>query len=69
MTVEIVPVADKATIKRFIKVPFLVHEGDKSFVPPLISEREEAFDPAKNELVRRSEVRFWIARKGGRDAR
>ena len=36
-------------------------------MPPLISEREEAFDPAKNELVRRSEVRFWIARRDGQD--
>ncbi len=67
MTVEILPVTDKATMKRFIRVPFLVHEHDKSFVPPLISEREESFDPAKNELVRRSEVRFWIARRDGRD--
>src|SRR6185437_14473873 len=67
MTVEIVPVTDKATMKRFIKVPFLVHKDDKSFIPPLVSEREEAFDPARNELVRRSTVRFWIARKDGRD--
>ena len=67
MTIEIVPVADKATMKRFIRVPFLVHREDKAWVPPLISEREEAFDPAKNELVRRSEVRFWIARRDGQD--
>lgn len=67
MTVEIVQVADKATMGRFIRVPFLVHKNDKMWVPPLISEREEAFDPAKNELVRRSEVRFWIARRDGRD--
>jgi hypothetical protein len=67
MTVEIVQVTDKATMKRFIRVPFLVHKDDEFWVPPLISEREEAFDPAKNELVRRSEVRFWIARRDGRD--
>ncbi len=67
MTIEIVHVTDKATMRRFIRVPFLVHKNDKMWVPPLISEREEAFDPAKNELVRRSEVRFWIARRDGRD--
>jgi hypothetical protein len=67
MTIEIVQVTDKATMRRFIRVPFLVHKNDKMWVPPLISEREEAFDPAKNELVRRSEVRFWIARRDGRD--
>jgi hypothetical protein len=67
MTLEIIPVTDKATLKRFIRVPFLVHKDDASWVPPLISEREEAFTPSKNELVRRSEVRFWIARRDGRD--
>jgi hypothetical protein len=67
MTVEIVQVTDKAMLKRFIKVPFLIQKDDKNWVPPLISEREEAFNPAKNELVRRSEVRFWIARRDGRD--
>jgi hypothetical protein len=67
MTVEIVKVTDRATLLRFIKVPFLVHKDDKSWVPPLIMEREESFNPAKNELVRRSEVVFWIARRDGRD--
>jgi hypothetical protein len=67
MTVDIIPVADKATLRRFIRVPFLVHKDDRSWVPPLISEREEAFTPSKNELVRRSEVRFWIAQRNGQD--
>jgi hypothetical protein len=67
MTVEIVPVTDKALLKRFIKVPFLIQKDDKNWIPPLISERKEAFDPAKNQLVRRSEVRFWIAQRDGRD--
>ena len=67
MTVEIIPVADKAMLRRFIRVPFRVHKDDRSWVPPLISEREEAFTPSKNEFLRRSEVRFWIARCGGQD--
>ena len=67
MTVEIVKVTDKAMLMRFIKVPFLVHKDDKSWVPPLLMEREEAFTPAKNEFLRRSEVVFWIARKNGHD--
>lgn len=67
MSLEIVPVTDKATMKRFIRVPFLVHKDDASWVPPLISEREEAFSASKNELVRRSDVAFWIARRDGQD--
>ena len=30
-------------------------------------EREEAFSPKDNEFLRRTEVRFWIARRDGRD--
>src|SRR5215470_1088528 len=30
-------------------------------------EREEAFSPKDNEFLRRAEVRFWIARRDGRD--
>jgi hypothetical protein len=67
MTVEIVQVTDKATLRRFIRVPFTVHKDDKTWVPPLLSEREEAFTPSKNEFLRRAEVRFWIARRDGRD--
>ena len=46
MTVEILPVTDKAMLRRFIRVPFLVHEDDGNWIPPLISEREEAFTPS-----------------------
>ena len=67
MTVEILPVTGKVMLRRFIRVPFAVQKNDKNWIPPLISEREEAFTPAKNEFLRRSEVRFWIARHGGRD--
>jgi len=67
MTIEIVPVTDGATLQRFIRVPFAVHENDAAWVPPLLMERKEAFSPKDNELLRRAEVRFWIARRNGRD--
>jgi hypothetical protein len=67
MTLEIIPVTDKAELRRFIRVPFLVHKNDGTWVPPLLSEREEAFTPSKNEFLRRSEVRFWMARRDGKD--
>lgn len=67
MPVEIVAVTDKATLRRFIRVPFAVHKSDRAWIPPLLIEREQAFSPKHNEFVRRSEVRFWLARRGGRD--
>src|SRR6202008_4135054 len=43
------------------------HEHDKAWTPPLLMEREEAFSPKTNPFLRRAEVRFWLARRDGRD--
>jgi GNAT superfamily N-acetyltransferase len=67
MTVEIVRVTDSATLRRFIHVPFVVHENDSAWIPPLLTERKQAFSPRDNEFLRRAEVRFWLARRNGRD--
>ncbi len=67
MTIEIVPVTDRAMLRRFIRVPFAVHEHDSAWAPPLLMEREEAFSPKHNPFLRRAEVRFWLARRDGRD--
>jgi GNAT superfamily N-acetyltransferase len=66
MTVEIVRVTDSATLRRFIHVPFVVHENDSAWVPPLLMERKQAFSPRDNEFLRRAEVRFWLARRNSR---
>jgi hypothetical protein len=67
MTVEIVPVTDKAMLRRFIRVPFAVHEHDKAWAPPLLMEREQAFSPQENPFLRRAQVCFWLALRDGRD--
>lgn len=67
MTIEIVPVTDKTLLQRFIRVPFAVHQHDKTWSPPLLMEREEALSPKTNPFIRRAEVRFWLARRDGRD--
>ncbi|HVO45462.1 MAG TPA: hypothetical protein VMT29_03930 [Steroidobacteraceae bacterium] len=67
MTIEIIPVTDKGMLRRFIRVPFAVHEHDEAWTPPLLMEREEAFSPRTNPFLRRADVRFWLARRDGRD--
>jgi hypothetical protein len=67
MTIEILAVGDKALLRRFIRVPSEVHKRDDAWITPLTMEREEAFSPKDNEFLRRAEVRFWIARRDGRD--
>jgi hypothetical protein len=67
MTIEVVPVTDKAMLRRFIRVPFAVLAHDRAWTPPLMMEREEAFSPKTNPFLRRAEVRFWLAVRDGRD--
>jgi len=67
MSLEIVRVTDRAMLRRFIRVPFAVHEHDNAWAPPLLTEREQAFSPKDNPFLRRAEVRFWLARRNGRD--
>ena len=64
LTIE--PVASKAALKRFIRLPMRLNAGDPGWIPPLISEREAAFTP-KNPFFDHAEVQFWIACRDGRD--
>lgn len=64
LTIE--PVASKAALKRFIRLPMRLNAGDPAWIPPLISEREAAFTP-KNPFFDHAEVQFWIACRDGRD--
>jgi len=67
MSLEIIPVDDGVRLRRFIRVPFAVHRNDPAWIAPLIMERKQAFSPSSNAFLRRAEVRFWIARRDGRD--
>lgn len=64
--VDVVPVAGRAALDDFIRLPHRLHAGDPAFVPPLIIERREALDPARNPYFRHAETRFWLARRAGR---
>ncbi|MCR0981084.1 GNAT family N-acetyltransferase [Roseomonas populi] len=65
--VELVPVADRRGIERFIRLPNALMRGDPAWVPPLLLERREALSPAKNPWFRHAEAAFWIAQRDGRD--
>jgi hypothetical protein len=67
LPVDIVPVEDKAALQRLFRVPFAVNKDDRAWIPPLFMDRGQAFSAKHNEYVRRSEVRFWLAQRGGRD--
>ncbi len=67
ITVEAVAPGDAAAMRRFIRLPERLMRSDPAFVAPLRLEREEALSPAKNPFFQHAEVRFWLARRDGRD--
>ncbi|MDP3160310.1 MAG: dATP pyrophosphohydrolase, partial [Reyranella sp.] len=60
------PVATKADLKEFIRLPRRLYAGHKGWVAPLNVERQEAFSPTKNPLFQHAEVQFFLARRAGR---
>jgi len=64
--VEVRPVAGREDLDRFIRLPMALQGADPHYIPPLVMERREAFDPKRNPLFRHAEVQFFLAWRGGR---
>lgn len=65
IAVEVVPVSDGLDKDRFIKLQHQLYRGDLHFVPPLLMERHEFLDPAKNPFFLHADVQLFLARRGG----
>ncbi|MGZ9103735.1 MAG: dATP pyrophosphohydrolase [Rhodoplanes sp.] len=63
-TLRIEPVRDKQALNRFIAMPTALYHDDPNWVPPLLMERREHLDPAKNPFFAHAQVAFWLARRG-----
>jgi len=64
--VRVESVTTKRQKKEFIMFPFWLyrkHLRDPYWVPPLISEREEFFDPQRNPFYEHAEVELFLARR------
>lgn len=65
--IEIIPVATKAELDRFIRLAVRIGAGDRNYVPPLMLERQESLSPKSNPFFEHAQVQFWLAVKDGRD--
>ena len=65
--IQIVPVASKAELDRFIRVPMRLNADDPNYIAPLIMERAEALTPKTNPFFAHAEVQLWLAVQDGRD--
>jgi hypothetical protein len=49
----------------FIQVPFELYKGDPNWVPPLLMERRDHFNPNKNPYFDHAKVALWTATRNG----
>jgi hypothetical protein len=63
--VQIVPVKTRRELKRFVKVPFRLHDESEQWVPPLILDRLQFLDRAKNPYFQHAEAEYFLAERDG----
>jgi GNAT superfamily N-acetyltransferase len=64
-TVVIRPVRSRRELKRFVKVPFQLHRDHPQWVPPLIFDRMQFLNRAKNPWFEHGEAELFIAERDG----
>ncbi|HEX8688623.1 MAG TPA: GNAT family N-acetyltransferase [Solirubrobacterales bacterium] len=64
-SVSIRPVRTRRELKRFVKVPFQLHREHPQWVPPLVHERMQFLDRAKNPYFEHAEAEYFIAERDG----
>lgn len=64
--IEVVPVDGAAARRAFLRLPDHLHARDPAYVAPLMAQRRELLDPARNPYFRHAEVGLFLARRGGR---
>ncbi len=67
MTVDLVevPVGDKKLREQFIRFPWQIYRGDPNWVPPLLLDRRNHLDPAKNPWWDHGKAQLFLARRDG----
>ncbi len=65
---NVVPVRDERGMEEFIRLPFRLYEGDRNWVPPLLSAERKMLDPKRNPFYRHAEAAHFLAEKEGRIA-
>jgi GNAT superfamily N-acetyltransferase len=61
MNILIKEVSNKKEIKEFVKFPFLIYQGNKYWVPPIISDEIKSLQPKYNPAFRQCKAKFWLA--------
>ncbi|MBI3182260.1 MAG: N-acetyltransferase [Myxococcales bacterium] len=68
LEVSVEPVRTPKDRDEFLKLQLRLYRGDPNFVPPILAERRDFLDPAKNPFLGHAELALFLARRGGRVA-
>lgn len=63
--IEVVEVESSAQLKTFITLPNRLYKDDPNYVTPLLLERKEFFDKAKNPFYRSAKTQLFLAMRDG----
>jgi GNAT superfamily N-acetyltransferase len=61
---QVQAVASKGDLEEFIQFPYRLLRAEPHWVPPLVLERHEFYDPKKNPLYEYAQVQLFAARRG-----
>lgn len=64
-SVDVIEVESKAQLKQFITLPNRLYANEPNYVTPLLSERLEFFDKAKNPFYKTASTKLFLAVRDG----
>ena len=64
--ITIKKVSNKKELKAFVKFPFSLYKNNKYWVPPIINDELDSFDPAINPVFEQAQADFFLAYKDGK---
>ncbi|MEX1184268.1 MAG: N-acetyltransferase [Gemmatimonadota bacterium] len=64
VAVTVSPVAGRADLERFLRLPWRIYEKDPLWVPPLLADVRAALNPARHPFHAHAEVATFLARRG-----
>lgn len=68
--IEVQEVTTRRDLRAFVRFAWQVYKDDPNWVPPLLSDRMQALDPARGLFYRSADVALFLARQGrGRQGR
>lgn len=59
--IQIKEARTRREMKAFAKFPFSLYKGNPYWVPPILREELETFDPSENPVFQQAEARFFLA--------